>query len=196
MVEELCRLLPSPDPADGGAHLGAQLRGAVLDALVSYGTFDPAWVAPFDRWYAAETDLRGNDPELGWLHAVAHGADLLGTLGLRPEVDPVGMLDLASRRLIAQTDTGWQDGEDERLGHAMALTLTRHELSESASIGWVHAVEDSWTGFSQRCAASRRTCGDAGSRADNARPDRWSRAHRWRAVRMPNLCLDAVAGES
>ena len=117
----------------------------ILDALVSYGTFDPAWVPPFARWYAAETDLRGYDPDLGWLHAVAHGADLLGTLGLRPDLDPAAMLDLATRRLVAPTTAAWQDGEDERLGHAIALTLTRSELSGQASIAWVQAVEDSWT---------------------------------------------------
>lgn len=180
LVEELCRLLASPDPVERDEvgysvlatwlgrdrldpdlcrRLGDEMAdrlsaediwvrsfaALILDALVSYGTFDPAWVQSFERWYADETDLRGNDPDLGWLHAVAHGADLLGTLGLRAEVDPVAMLDLAARRLVAPTDMVWRDGEDERLGHAIALTLTRPELSGSASIGWVEAVEDSWT---------------------------------------------------
>ena len=37
----------------------------VLDALVTYGTFEQRWVEPFARWYVAETDLRGFDAELG-----------------------------------------------------------------------------------------------------------------------------------
>lgn len=155
LVEELCRLLASPDPVERDEvgysvlatwlgrdrldpdlcrRLGDEMAdrlsaediwvrsfaALILDALVSYGTFDPAWVQSFERWYADETDLRGNDPDLGWLHAVAHGADLLGTLGLRAEVDPVAMLDLAARRLVAPTDMVWRDGEDVRLGHAIA----------------------------------------------------------------------------
>lgn len=116
----------------------------ILDALVEYGTFEPGWVPPFVRWYAAETDQRGHDPELGWLHAVAHGADLLGTLGRQPEVDPGTMLDLAARRLVAPTDFVWRDAEDERLGHAIALTLTRPELDAAASVQWVQTVEDGW----------------------------------------------------
>jgi hypothetical protein len=44
-------------------------------------------LAAFADWYPAETDLRGYNPELGWLHAVAHGADLLGAFGQHPGVD-------------------------------------------------------------------------------------------------------------
>lgn len=47
----------------------------ILDAIVTAGVFEARWVAAFTDWYAAEEDLRGLDPELGWLHAVAHGAD-------------------------------------------------------------------------------------------------------------------------
>ncbi|WP_082623881.1 DUF2785 domain-containing protein [Nocardioides sp. Soil805] len=117
----------------------------VLDVLVSFGTFDPAWVPPFSRWYATETDLRGHEPDLGWLHAVAHGADLLGALGLHPEVAPASMLELAGRRLVAPSDAVWRHNEDERLGHAIALTLTRPELTSEESVAWVQPVEDSWT---------------------------------------------------
>ncbi|MEU3276902.1 DUF2785 domain-containing protein [Streptomyces antibioticus] len=33
------------------------------------------WYAAFAAWYPAERDARGRDDSLGWLHAVAHGAD-------------------------------------------------------------------------------------------------------------------------
>jgi Protein of unknown function (DUF2785) len=35
----------------------------------------PGWQATFAAWWREETDLRGWDAQLGWLHAVAHGAD-------------------------------------------------------------------------------------------------------------------------
>ena len=69
----------------------------ILDAIVSAGVFEASWVPPFERWYVAEEDLRGYDAKLGWLHAVAHGADLLGTLGLHSAVEPVQMLRLGHR---------------------------------------------------------------------------------------------------
>ena len=118
----------------------------VLDVLVTFGTLEDRWVDPFARWYAAETDLRGHDLERGWLHAVAHGADLLGTLGRHPDVRPAEMLDLAARRLTAPTDHLWGDAEDERLGHAVSLTLTHPDLSEADALAWIDAVETSWQG--------------------------------------------------
>ncbi|MEU9858817.1 DUF2785 domain-containing protein [Streptomyces sp. NPDC047974] len=77
----------------------------VLDMIVARGDFDPAWLAAFRRWYPAETDLRDHDPRLGWLHAVAHGADLLGAFGSHPDVEPGAMLALAAERLVAPTGT-------------------------------------------------------------------------------------------
>ena len=53
----------------------------ILAWVVERGRYDEHWARAFTAWYPAETDLRGYDPELGWLHAVAHGADLLGVLG-------------------------------------------------------------------------------------------------------------------
>lgn len=114
----------------------------VLDVLVSSrGVCDPAWVDEFERWYADEQDLRGHDPELGWLHAVAHGADLLGDLGLHPDVDPSRMLDLAATRMLAPTELVWRDQEDDRLGYAIAKVLTRDGLTEDTSTGWLARVE-------------------------------------------------------
>ncbi|WP_218153210.1 MULTISPECIES: hypothetical protein [unclassified Streptomyces] len=37
----------------------------VLDMIVRRGDLDPAWTAAFRRWYPAEEDLRGHDPEVG-----------------------------------------------------------------------------------------------------------------------------------
>lgn len=114
----------------------------VLDMVVTRGAWSPAWLDAFSRWYPAETDLRGCDSKLGWLHAVAHGADLLGTLGRRTEVDPTTMLGLAAERLRTPTDFAWRDLEDDRLGHAIGLVLTRTELTETQSTAWLDPVAD------------------------------------------------------
>lgn len=112
----------------------------VLAAIVKQGDYEPSWLAAFAKWYPAETDLRGYDPELGWLHAVAHGADLLRAFGRCPHVDPAPLLDLAATRLLAQTDYVFAHQEDDRLAFAIGQTLTRGELTEADAVGWLYPI--------------------------------------------------------
>src|SRR5689334_7415268 len=52
----------------GDAELQARtFAPLILDCIVSAGVYEASWVPPFERWYVAETDLRGYDAELGWL---------------------------------------------------------------------------------------------------------------------------------
>lgn len=113
----------------------------VLDMIVSRGDFRPSWLAAFTAWYPTETDLRGWHPRLGWLHAVAHGADLLGTFGRHPAVDPAAMLALAAARLVAPTDQLFAEQEDDRLARAIALVLTRTDLAPRDAVSWLDPVE-------------------------------------------------------
>ncbi|MBV2156480.1 DUF2785 domain-containing protein [Kitasatospora sp. SUK 42] len=114
----------------------------VLDMLVAKGDVKSGWVDAFERWYPAEQDLRGHDETLGWLHAVAHGADLLGSFGRHPEVAPVRMLDLAAARLTAPTDHVYDQMEDDRLARAVARILTRTDLSERDAVGWLDPIAE------------------------------------------------------
>ncbi len=114
----------------------------VLAWVVERGGYDERWLHAFERWYPAETDLRGYDPALGWLHAVAHGADLLGVLGRQPQVSAEHMLAIAARRMIADTDFVWRDQEDDRLGHAIARTLGRPGLTAKQSMDWLEPVDE------------------------------------------------------
>ncbi|MET8539777.1 DUF2785 domain-containing protein [Kitasatospora sp. NPDC004799] len=112
----------------------------VLRMIVSQGVLRPEWLDAFAAWYRAEADLRGRDDQLGWLHAVAHGADLLGAVGLRPEADPEPLLALAAERLLAPTGYLFAEREDERLAKAVALVLTRPDLTPERSTGWLTPV--------------------------------------------------------
>jgi hypothetical protein len=112
----------------------------VLARIVEGGPYDPAWTAAFTDWYLGERDLRGHDERLGWLHAVAHGADLLAALGRCPQADPVPLLATGRTRLLTPTDQVFDAMEDDRLGFALAVVLTRAELTERQSLEWLDPV--------------------------------------------------------
>ena len=114
----------------------------VLAWVIEAGGYDESWVQAFERWYPAETDLRGYDQELGWLHAVAHGADLLAVLGRHELVRPERMLALAAQRMLADTDFVWRDQEEDRLGYAIARTLARPGLTAAQSTAWLDLVDE------------------------------------------------------
>lgn len=147
-------LIPELDDA-GCGRLGNELADRLADPrlhvrsfaaltlapIVRRGAFRPAWLEEFEAWYPRELDLRGWDAEFGWLHAAAHGAELLGAFGLHPAVMPGRMLDLAVERLCAPTDYVFAEMEDARLAHGIALTLTRPELSRSESAGWLDQLQ-------------------------------------------------------
>lgn len=95
----------------------------------------------FAAWWSAEEDLRGYHPELGWLHAAAHGADTVRALARSPRMDAddlAGLLDLTTRRLMTPTRYLFADGEDQRLAHALAAVLCRPELADPT--GWLSPV--------------------------------------------------------
>jgi hypothetical protein len=103
----------------------------------------PYWTDRFAAWWLAETDLRGWDDRLGWLHAVAHGADVVGELGLSPRLDDKDLarqLDLVSARLLAPTSYVFAHQEDDRVALATATVLARPELPAAAATGWLDAV--------------------------------------------------------
>jgi uncharacterized protein DUF2785 len=113
------------------------------------GLLQPAsvlrWRDAFAGWYVDESDLRGWDDDLGWLHAVAHGADFLGSLGGSPHLgvaDLTDLLDLGAARLLAQAPFVFAHEEDDRLAAALAVVLLRPELSEAQATGWLEAIAD------------------------------------------------------
>lgn len=116
-------------------------RDAQVDDL------DPAsirrWLEAFSGWYGQEEDLRGFDAQLGWLHAVAHGADAIaafaGSRHLEHD-DLTGLLALARDRVLRSGTARFADHEDDRVALAMSLVLARHELSSSERVDWLASV--------------------------------------------------------
>ncbi|MFI2611781.1 DUF2785 domain-containing protein [Kitasatospora sp. NPDC018619] len=114
----------------------------VLRMIVGRGVLRAEWFDAFAAWYRSEADLRGRDDKLGWLHAVAHGADLLGAFGLRPEFDPEPLFALAAVRLLAPTEYLFAEREDDRLARAVALVQTRPDLAPERSTAWLAPVAE------------------------------------------------------
>jgi hypothetical protein len=148
------RWIPVLEPADR-QRLGERVAAHFSDPAVQARTFAPlvlariteagdwqeAWWRPFADWYPAERDLRGYDADLGWLHAAAHGADLLAALARHPGQDPVRLADLAVARLLAPTEHLFDAQEDDRLAYALAQILGHPDLDAESSTAWLGPVE-------------------------------------------------------
>jgi hypothetical protein len=112
----------------------------VLASLVAVGDLDEEWVPAVTRWYVDEQDLRGHDPELVWVHAVAHGADFFGACGAADAGDPGALLDALARRMVEPTGFVWRDQEEDRVACAVALVLARDDVDEETAVGWLDHV--------------------------------------------------------
>jgi hypothetical protein len=90
-----------------------------------------------------ERDLRGYDPEHGFVHGVAHGSDLLWRLAWSRRTDPDGL-----RRILAAVGTkvapagehAYVHGESDRLARVVAYAVARDTLDVSAIGAWVESV--------------------------------------------------------
>jgi len=101
------------------------------------------WLDAFASWWPHEEDLRGWDSQLGWLHAVAHGADALRAFARSPRLSHenlLGLLELAADRLMADAGYLFAHGEDDRLAYALATVLTRNELSATDVTRWLRRI--------------------------------------------------------
>jgi hypothetical protein len=107
---------------------------------VESGAWRREWWRAFADWFPAETDLRGYDPVLGWVHAAAHGADLLAALARRPGQEPLALAESAVARLLAPTGHLFDAQEDDRLAYALAQILSHPGLTEVQSAQWLEPV--------------------------------------------------------
>lgn len=103
------------------------------------------WLGEFSDWYRTEEDLRGFDATLGWLHAVAHGADAIGAFARNRHLQPVELvvlLELARDRVLCSRGPLYADHEEYRLALALALVLARPELSSFERVDWLGGVKE------------------------------------------------------
>jgi len=99
-----------------------------------------------------EADFRGLDPELGWVHPVAHIADLLWRFALHPATNGeqgVAILD-AVRSKVAPTVVAYTFNEGDRLARVVTTLIQRELVSPDEVVEWASQFEvpqsmNTWT---------------------------------------------------
>ncbi|MFC6287377.1 DUF2785 domain-containing protein [Nocardioides sp. GCM10027113] len=101
------------------------------------------WGDHIATWYLREKDLRGYVPGKGWAHAVAHGADALGTLAESPHLrtpELTVILDVIADRLTLPVDALFSHGEPDRMAAATMSVLRRNLVPLRVLEPWVARV--------------------------------------------------------
>ncbi|MFE2646052.1 DUF2785 domain-containing protein [Streptomyces nigra] len=105
------------------------------------------WSAAFSAWYPEERDTRGWDDSLGWLQAVAHGADAVAAFAKVLPHRRSDLLELCGRRVtVTQTDYRYVQLEDARLARALVRVLQEPELTSLEATGWLDLVAEALEG--------------------------------------------------
>ncbi len=122
------------------------------------------WADRSVAWFLAERDLRAWDPEIGWVQAFSHGADLLSAFAAsryfnRDELTV--LLDVIAERLLTDTDYRLVSGECDRLAHATMSMLHRNLITVDTLETWLERLAKAWAGpldQSERESPVRANC--------------------------------------
>lgn len=93
-------------------------------------------------YLAAERDVRGFDAQKGWMHSVAHTADLLKFLARSRHLQVAGqraILTAIAAKLDA-VDVALTHGEDERLARVVVSIAARDDFDQAAFGSWLKAL--------------------------------------------------------
>jgi hypothetical protein len=88
---------------------------------------------------SAETDFRGLDAELGWIHPVAHQSDVLWRLALHPQLN-----EKQARQILAAVynkavtqQAAYVANESERLARVVVILIRTEILEQSEMLTWL-----------------------------------------------------------
>jgi hypothetical protein len=90
-----------------------------------------------------ERDLRGFDPQIGWIHATAHTADLLAALAMNPMFKPEDqgrVLNAITARLSSAHEI-FTFGEQDRLSLVAARIVGRRDVDTTGFDQWLIATD-------------------------------------------------------
>lgn len=95
------------------------------------------------RYMETIRDYRGYDPDFGWRHGVAHGADWLMQLALNPKLDNMQLrqlTDAVASQVIASNGHAYVFGEPGRLARPIIFAAKRGIRSEMEWQAWLNAI--------------------------------------------------------
>jgi hypothetical protein len=86
-----------------------------------------------------ETDFRGLDADIGWVHPVAHMADLLWRFALHPATtrEQGRQLLAAVRTKVAPTDVSYAFNEGDRLARVVSTLVRRDLVAPGEIVAWL-----------------------------------------------------------
>jgi hypothetical protein len=86
-----------------------------------------------------EQDLRGYDPERGWMHSAAHTSDLLKFLARNPRLEPSGQGTVLAALLAKNTAAAapFAQGEDERMARVVVSVIRRNDFDRDGFSRWL-----------------------------------------------------------
>ena len=85
-----------------------------------------------------EQDFRGFEDELGWVHPIAHLADVLWRFSLHPALseDQAALILIAIGNKVSAAENFYHFNEGDRLARPIAILLRRDALSSTAWLNW------------------------------------------------------------
>lgn len=101
------------------------------------------WGDRIATWYLREQDTRGFVDDMGWAHAIAHGADALGELAESPHLAAAELtvvLDVIADRLLVADQASLSSGEPDRMAMATMSVLRRNVVSLNVIEPWITRI--------------------------------------------------------
>lgn len=138
--------------SDDESVLLRSFSALVLSLIVYYDTAEPFLEQDeFDemlegilRYFEAEKDMRGYVPDLGWVHAIAHTADLLKFVIRNKKSEDENheyILQSITNKLMEPSDVIFIHDEDERLALTALEIVRRGEVDFEAIVAILHQLE-------------------------------------------------------
>lgn len=92
---------------------------------------------------ANENDFRGLDPDIGWVHPVAHMADLLWRFALHPQTDADQATQIlaAVRSKVAPASVSYAFNEGDRLARVVTTLITNGLVDADSIAAWISQFE-------------------------------------------------------
>lgn len=95
--------------------------------------------------FSSERDYRGLVPEIGWIHTIAHGSDLLWRLSAHPSVKREQLqviLDAMADQLTTAEPPAFTFNEPDRMARVISTVAARPEVPEAIVASWLSLISE------------------------------------------------------